>query len=423
MKKSYYNFLFPGEDANTILYNSRTGAMARLDAEHTEQFANWSEKELEEKTPEFASTLYKNGYMIADEVSELDMIQYDMLRERFGNYALSLTLAITRDCNFGCRYCYEKDILDKCYMNDETKKAVVKYVDEHVIRGGSLHITWYGGEPLLDMECIAFLTNAFLDICKNKGVEYSADIITNGYLLNKDVVTKLMKCKVKYIQITLDGDEKTHNKRRPLKSGAPSYQMIWNNILKLVEFQNDIKIALRVNVDKENVDALYDVKRKVLEYNMQDLILVYPGKVHVVEGCHNSDVCYSNKEFALLEQKYNCDFLEDGIEQIPKPRYMVCTVDNAHAMVIDCNGNMYKCYKQIGNESHCIGNIVNDKFYHEEELYKYLLQDITKDRKCLFCKYLPICMGGCPYEHLKNGESCTAYKYTLEKYMKYCFKK
>ncbi len=28
MKKSYYNFLFPREGGKTILYNSRTGAMA-----------------------------------------------------------------------------------------------------------------------------------------------------------------------------------------------------------------------------------------------------------------------------------------------------------------------------------------------------------------------------------------------------------
>lgn len=43
MKKSYYNFLFEEENDKSILYNSRTGGMAELDAEHTEQFVNWSE--------------------------------------------------------------------------------------------------------------------------------------------------------------------------------------------------------------------------------------------------------------------------------------------------------------------------------------------------------------------------------------------
>lgn len=423
MKKSYYNFLFEGENDKKILYNSRTGGMAELDAEHTEQFVNWSEEELEDKALEFAKALYENGFAVADGVSELDMIRYDMLQARFGNQSLSLTLAITKDCNFGCKYCYEKDVLDESYLNEETKNAIIKYVEEHVVMGGSLYITWYGGEPLLDMASITSLTNAFLEICEKKSIEYSASIITNGYLLSKEVAKTLVECKVKQIQVTLDGDETTHNKRRPMKNGEPSYQVIWDNILGLTEIRESLKIALRVNVDKENVNALYDVKSRILDYNMQDFIHVYPGKVLAVEGCYNNDACYSNKEFALVEQEYNCDTIEDGMEQIPKPQCVVCTADNARAMVIDCKGDMYKCYMHIGNKSRCIGNVVGDKFYHEEELYKFLLSDVTKDKNCSTCKYLPICMGGCPNEHLYRGKSCTTYKYTLDKYIKHCIKK
>lgn len=422
MKKSYYNFLFPREGGKTILYNSRTGAMAQLDTEHTEQFKNLTEAELAEKNPKFADALYKNGFAVADEVSELDMIRYDMLQARFGNQSLALTLAITKDCNFGCKYCYEKNVLDKSYLTDEIKNAIVKYVDEHVIMGGSLHITWYGGEPLLDMESITSLTNAFLEICENKSIQYSASIITNGYLLSGEIAKSLVKCKIDQVQITLDGDEDTHNSRRPLKNGEPSYRVIWKNILGLMEFRKVLKVVLRVNVDKTNVNALYDVRNKILKYNMQDFIFVYPGRVFSIESCHNDEICYSSKEFAILEQEYNGDSLENGIEQIPKPRYMVCSADNAHAMVIDSGGDMYKCYMHIGNKSHCIGNIVCDKFYHEEELYMFLLSDVTKEQKCSKCKYLPLCMGGCPNEHLHHGECCTTYQYTLDKYIKHYFK-
>lgn len=176
MKKSYYNFLFEAENDKRILYNSRTGGMAELDVEHTEQFVNWSEEELEDKAPEFAKALYENGFAVADGVSELDMIRYDMLQARFGNQSLSLTLAITKDCNFGCKYCYEKDVLDESYLNEETKNAIIKYVEEHVVMGGSLYITWYGGERLLDMGSIASLTKAFLEICEKKSIQYSASI-------------------------------------------------------------------------------------------------------------------------------------------------------------------------------------------------------------------------------------------------------
>ena len=110
MKKSYYNINFPREDGKSVLYNSRTGAMAELDEENAEQLEKLSEQELMEQNPEFANALLENGFIVADGVSELDMIRYDMLRTRFGNDSLNVTIAVTKDCNFGCKYCYEKDI-------------------------------------------------------------------------------------------------------------------------------------------------------------------------------------------------------------------------------------------------------------------------------------------------------------------------
>ena len=99
MKKSYYNFIFPGENETVVLYNSRTGAMAELDKEHAEQLEKLSEKELAEQNPDFAKALLENGFAVEDGVSEWDMIRYDMMRTRFGNRSLTLTITPTMNCN------------------------------------------------------------------------------------------------------------------------------------------------------------------------------------------------------------------------------------------------------------------------------------------------------------------------------------
>ncbi len=419
MKKSYYNFIFSKEQGKSILYNSRTGAMAELDKEHTEQFLALAMTELEQENPEFAEALLQNGFAVEDEVSELDMIRYDILRARFGNQSLAVTLAPTQDCNFGCRYCYEKDVLQPQYMEEATQDAVVDYIEENLTMGSSLRLSWYGGEPLLALGIVESLTKKFLMICEEKKAEYKADIITNGYLLTAEAVKRLLACRITKFQITLDGNESTHDLRRPLADGSPTYRTIWENILALKDFRESIKVALRVNVDKNNKKALFFVKHKIAEEGMEDFVFVYPGRVMETETCHNSGECYSSREFAILEQEFSCSDLELLRNYYPHPRQAVCSAENGKSVVFDANGNMYKCILDIGREERSFGNVKEDGVCHEQVLHQYLLSDITAKEECAKCKHLPICMGGCPYIRLEGKNSCTGLRYTLDAYMQY----
>lgn len=47
----------------------------------------------------------------------------------------------------------------------------------------------------------------------------------------------------------------------------------------------------------------------------------------------------------------------------------------------------------------------------------YLLYDATTDSNCSECKYLPICMGGCPFKRINKTSRCPAIKHGLEAYM------
>ncbi len=393
--------------------------MAELDKEHTKQFLALAMPKLKQENPEFTEALLQNGFVIEDEVSELDMIRYDMLRARFGNRSLAVTLTPTQDCNFGCRYCYEKGVLQSKYMDEATQDAVVDYIEENIIVGGNLQLCWYGGEPLLALDIIKRLTERFLVICEEKKVTYEADIITNGYLLTPEVVNELLGCKITKYQITLDGNEKTHNERRPLVEGTPTYQTIWENILKLKDFREKIRIVLRVNIDKNNTDALSFVKQNVEKEGMDDFIFVYPGRVIETEICHNSEECYSSREFAVLEQEFFCSDAALLYNYYPQPKHLVCFADSENSAVIDADGNIYKCFMEIGDKNRCIGNVRGNEKCREEVLYQYLLWDATEDKKCKKCKYLPICMGGCPKMRYKGREACTKLKYTLSEYMKY----
>lgn len=419
MKKSYYNFIFQGTEGCSILYNARTGAMAELDEEHCGLLSHCTAEELEKSSPEFAEALMKNGFAVEDKISELDMIRYDSLRARYGSQSLGLTITPTQDCNFGCLYCYEKEVMQEKYMGQEIRDAVVEYVKKHAVEGEKLYITWYGGEPLMALEVIRDLTKRFLEICEEKDVDYRAEIVTNGYLLTREAARVLLECKVAKIQITLDGDKETHNKRRPFRDGGPTYQVIWENILGMREFRNDFQIALRVNVDKENAGALDAVRESIDSQGLSGFVFVYPGKVVAEDGCYYEGSCLSNKEFAELEQEFICQSMDRVAGSYPYPKHNICQADNDRALIIAADGSLYKCWMDIGREDRCVGNIATEEIHNEEILHHYLVHDATEQQECAKCKYLPVCMGGCPHDRMEKKEGCTSLKYTLKKYMEY----
>ena len=52
------------------------------------------------------------------------------------------------------------------------------------------------------------------NFCTDSGKGFSCSMISNGSLLTGDILDKLTEFQCRHIQITLDGIEETHNKRR-----------------------------------------------------------------------------------------------------------------------------------------------------------------------------------------------------------------
>lgn len=420
MKKSHYNFLFDSaEPEKSILYNTRTGAMAELDAEHTRQWKELDVKELERDNPEFAQALLAQGFAVEDEVSELDMIRFRSLQARYGNRLFSATVAPTLDCNFACAYCYEKDRRANAYMGEETRTALLRYLSSQILPQGKLSLTWYGGEPLLALDTVLETTEQLREICAKKQAEYSFCMITNGYLLNIKTLKKLLEQQIFHFQITLDGSRGTHNRRRPLTGGGTSYEMIWNNIQAMRGLDERLRIAIRVNVDKENTEALAELQDKIINNGLSDFVTAYPGKVVADGECYQKELCLENQEFARLEQEFFCGnpSLLPGI--YPKPKYNYCGANSRSSAVIGPDGEIYKCWMELGDPKCSIGNVKEKNIRNRARFYQYMLQDITQEKGCSECRYLPVCMGGCPHTRLNGRKDCTSLRYTLDKYMVY----
>ncbi len=86
-----------------------------------------------------------------------------------------------------------------------------------------IHVSWFGGEPLLGYRDILDISKALIELSSTYGIRYHSDMTTNGYLLNSRTLSRLVtECQVQSYQITVDGTKEGHDNQRVLKNGHGS---------------------------------------------------------------------------------------------------------------------------------------------------------------------------------------------------------
>ena len=219
----------------------------------TQAIAEFNEKEIKSDDLPF---LLENGFVVFKNDNELKRLNSEYENREIFSKNFHLIIALTLDCQFRCVYCYENH--PKKYMNQEIKSQVINLVKREAVRGKNISIVWYGGEPLLDFNSIASLTKEFIEICNKYNVTYCASMISNGYLFNNNIIDSLKTLHIDSVQITLDGMNEIHEKRRPLMNKKKSFDRIIKNIIDIYNSKYT-KIHLRINVDKSNIQSAYEL--------------------------------------------------------------------------------------------------------------------------------------------------------------------
>ncbi len=145
------------------------------------------------------------------------------IRERYwlarGRTPMVLTLTTTQDCNLGCYYCYESR--SGAALNARDIPAIVNWVRDRLSASAkdSIHVDWYGGEPLLNLEFVENASAALQGLCAELDVSYSASIISNGTCWPEDLPAFIRRHRIRQVQISFDGLKENHDKRRRYRRG------------------------------------------------------------------------------------------------------------------------------------------------------------------------------------------------------------
>lgn len=243
MKESEFNVIEENDVNGITIYNTRSGGVLDLDAAHMNKL-NLFRKGAAALDGDFEEALKIGGMLVDDDVDERRLLMLESLSARFANDYLGLTIAPTLACNFRCPYCYEKGCSHPT-MSEETMTDVATFVRSGYSGINDLHVDWYGGEPLLCVDMIERLTKELRGAIR-PGATYSAGMVTNGYLLTREIAQKLADCQVGSVQITIDGSKRDHDSRRVPADGRPTYDAIIDNIISCADV---LQITIRVNVE------------------------------------------------------------------------------------------------------------------------------------------------------------------------------
>lgn len=172
-----------------------------------------------------------------------------LIAERKGKQTTFVILTTT-ECNARCYYCYEAG-RPQSMMTRETAERTVDYIREH--GAPKISIEWFGGEPLYNAEMIDYISSQ-LGIA---GIEYTSTMISNGYLLDPDMVERAVSLwHLERIQITLDGTEDVYNKTKHYveTDGESPFRRVIRNVSLLLDA--GVRVDLRMNVGKNNHEDL-----------------------------------------------------------------------------------------------------------------------------------------------------------------------
>jgi uncharacterized protein len=402
-----YNISCPASNPRLpwVVANSYTGCIIHADNELYDFLGNFSStqyNDLRETNDNLANYLFDKGFVVNDDLDELARVRVRFQYRKYNDRCMNLTILPTSNCNLACIYCYEEPKKDR--LDTITIEKIKKYVGDRAGKLDALSVTWYGGEPLLEFDTIGELSSYFTATCEKNGIEYSANMVSNGTRLTREKVKLLKSWSVNRLQITIDGPEHIHNARRPYKSGKKNS---FADIIKGLEYcKGHIPVGIRVNIDRTNIQYY----KEFVDY-LHGKRLIGPGsKNSIAFGIikkWTDSVLVDNKSLLSLEEFYKLrvalqSYLEkqaissNGTFKL-EPTVPCSAIDIANVLIAP-DGTLKKCWAHSTAEDIAVGDLQNGVDFNLHPTIEWTAYDPTYNSDCAKCNILPVCTGGCPYE-------------------------
>jgi uncharacterized protein len=452
MQASIFNIRVPlTERDDVFLMNTLTDAQLVVSPDVAALLDRTSFDALTDSEHEAVDLLSANGFFVSDDEADRRRMADYFHSVKHGSHELHITVLTTLQCNFACGYCYQGDREDFNQFADkmtlETSGRLAAWIERELdrLRPESFVMTFFGGEPLLNLPVVYDLAERTWQATQARGIRQSLSIITNGLLLNEEIVDRLVPRGLRGVKITLDGDKDTHDRMRPLRGGQGTFDRIIENIRKVA---GRTKISISGNFDETSADSIpgllnfiagQDFAGSLVKVNFKPIVRDQPppapslkGLLPLIpvggDGKPLGGTCMTSTGGGGGSTCDSCSFLDEKMQFLRDETHRrglpgssgipggPCHVHHDNAHTIGPDGSLYACPGFTGEKALSTGHISGQTdAWRESNKRKFDTLDPWKE--CGDCAYMPICAGGCltaSYSQLGDMNTPTCHKQNFE---------
>lgn len=317
----------------------------------------------------------------------------------------NLCLVLSQDCNMRCIYCYENGgsfNKTRKIMDCSTIKKIVDWWISKIPQEISLvRVEFYGGEPLLNISGFMYAIEYINEKMKqlNKKVRYF--VITNGTLINGEILEVLKINKVT-VTLSIDGDRESQNVNRRLLGNQDSYDIVIQNLHRLLDL--DVRVLARITMTQGNVKRLFNSVVSLWEAGIDEVdciaVLTNSEKLRIRED----DLIELRKTCEMIQKKMVDNLitkkekffgnylriigsLYDNWDKF----YPMCGYYSYKKIYCTPDEELYNCEKLIGFNSECLGTVDEIECMQLKER----ITSHTYSKKCAECVMRRVCGGYC----------------------------
>lgn len=401
MKESKYNYYITLDSNQDVIFNGRTKRFFRVSKKNSSRFKEILKDpdSYFERYKPFLLRMQDEGFVLSDDVDEYALIQ-DLYKQALQPNSCKLLILPTYQCNVRCWYCTQnhRDMRMDANIISRLKKHIEKILKQHK-EINNLHISWFGGEPMLEYDTIIEVTEFAKELCKRCRVTFSAGITTNGLLLDKEKILKFRDLSIYHYQITIDGPRMQHNKVKQPFAGS-AFDTTVNNIKWIAELVPEASINLRINYTaKTDPDRIIEDVNSIIPSRLRKCITISPRKVWQVDNAQIPQETLSKLRGIGKSFSYNYDGFTMG----------QCYVEGVYFETIYSDGHVGKCDNDDMNDAK--GMLTEDGDVKWDSEYLFTRKTVLDPKaQCVTCQHLPICWGPCPRRReamIESGKEIT----------------
>ena len=335
----------------------------------------------------------------------------------------TMVMNLTNQCNLSCQYCYEFGE-DKVatpegkpkFMDFETASASVDYLFAQSAGRHGVHITFFGGETLMNFPLLKKVVDYAKQKASKQGRSIDFSLTTNATLLTPTIIEYLSANEIG-VTVSMDGDKASHDKFRVFSNGKGSYDIIEPRVRELIKEHKTRPIVARVTMTSQAMDVLGTYRHLKNDLGFHEIgfapVTTSPDRLYSIDKRGLDSVL---DQFGVLASEYLANALRGehhGFSNVSDTLAELHQgVNKSHPcgaglglIGVGPSGDIAPCHRFVDSDTHTLGHVSTgiDKAKQNDFLSRGHIQVKTD---CRTCWARPVCAGGCHHEaYVRYGDT------------------